>query len=382
MSFSTTFKSLRLRRGLTQEDVANALSITSQAVSRWECGTAMPDLSLLPQIAYMFDVTSDHLLGIDITRVKEEVEKIRISANDAGKRGNWEDALRILREGLKKYPNNYTLMNDLAANLTWSASSGFNIGAEQEKAHYDEALEIYEYVLGNCTDTETRNSAQFHYIYALHGSYDKGFDSQALKKMEAIIETLPSEPTCREKMRMLLMTREEHFEARKRQIFRIFYEEFPFYMLFMNENPHYTIDEQITAFEQIEKLYDIAFCDDDPYTYSWSNTMLYETGAELYLKKGDTENSLVLIRKWADESIRWDGYRYSGDSDAGAFTIKSILFRGISEKKGDNLFTNYPDNLSRNAYNTLCGETYSSLRGKGEFEAILSELDTNAKKYE
>ena len=53
---------LRKAKGLTQRELADKLGISDKAVSRWERDETAPDLSLIPVIAEIFDVTSDELL--------------------------------------------------------------------------------------------------------------------------------------------------------------------------------------------------------------------------------------------------------------------------------------------------------------------------------
>ena len=65
MTFGQTIKALRKDGNMTQENLAELLSISPQAVSRWETDVAMPDISLLPPLANLFNVTTDYLLGME-----------------------------------------------------------------------------------------------------------------------------------------------------------------------------------------------------------------------------------------------------------------------------------------------------------------------------
>ena len=65
MDIGGTIKGLRQKRGLTQEAFSQALGVSVQTVSRWETGVNAPDLSMLPQLAVYFSVTTDYLLGLE-----------------------------------------------------------------------------------------------------------------------------------------------------------------------------------------------------------------------------------------------------------------------------------------------------------------------------
>lgn len=55
---------LRKLKGVTQTELAHHLGVSFQSISKWECGTTMPDITLLPTIADYFEVSVDELLGL------------------------------------------------------------------------------------------------------------------------------------------------------------------------------------------------------------------------------------------------------------------------------------------------------------------------------
>ena len=59
--FSQNLKRLRMEKNYTQEEAARLLGVTAQTVSRWECGTTLPDVMLLPEIARLYCVAVDDL---------------------------------------------------------------------------------------------------------------------------------------------------------------------------------------------------------------------------------------------------------------------------------------------------------------------------------
>lgn len=63
MDIGPKIRFLREKHGLKQVNLANALQVSPQAVSKWEKGANLPDVSVLVRIARLFDVTTDYLLG-------------------------------------------------------------------------------------------------------------------------------------------------------------------------------------------------------------------------------------------------------------------------------------------------------------------------------
>lgn len=85
----------RKKRGITQEELANALGVTNQAVSKWESGKCAPDIQLLPDIAEYFNISIDELFGRSVnsdisTKIqspKETSSKLDTAIDIASKKG-------------------------------------------------------------------------------------------------------------------------------------------------------------------------------------------------------------------------------------------------------------------------------------------------------
>ena len=59
---STSIKNLRKEKGLTQDQLAEALHVTRQAVSNWETGKTEPDIETLSQLAEFFEVDVEKII--------------------------------------------------------------------------------------------------------------------------------------------------------------------------------------------------------------------------------------------------------------------------------------------------------------------------------
>ena len=119
LNISENLRKLRKERGNTQDDLANHLGISVQAVSKWERGDGFPDITLLPYIASYYDVTVDDILGCNSLRKQEDIESFKKQAQILINKGKRKERLELCREMQKKYPNDeyvlYNLMYDLWA---------------------------------------------------------------------------------------------------------------------------------------------------------------------------------------------------------------------------------------------------------------------------
>ena len=70
MVIGEIIKKCRTERKITQEEMAEALHVTPQTVSRWETGISYPDIAMIPQISKFLNVSADRLLGCADTAIK------------------------------------------------------------------------------------------------------------------------------------------------------------------------------------------------------------------------------------------------------------------------------------------------------------------------
>lgn len=104
MSFANNLKTIRKNAGLTQEQLADQLNISAQAVSRWEKGTAMPDISQLPVLANLFHVTIDSMLDVDIEHKEEKIQEIIDKVLDLDDGETYLDRIEKYKKYVQLYP--------------------------------------------------------------------------------------------------------------------------------------------------------------------------------------------------------------------------------------------------------------------------------------
>ena len=77
MNFSEQIKKIRVDKGITQQEMANNLGISRQAISNWENDRNLPDIEMIIKIAQVFNLTLDELIlgGIDMNNMTEKLIK-------------------------------------------------------------------------------------------------------------------------------------------------------------------------------------------------------------------------------------------------------------------------------------------------------------------
>lgn len=195
-------KQLRQRDGRKQEDLANALGVSPQAISRWEANGGYPDMELIPAIANYFNISIDELFGYSKDR-GDKLKAILSKADKAiGENGDMTECVEMLRAAIEEFPAEPKLYMNLgfaldllgwkkygARSFTKSDSDYVYEDTEynSQNVYWQEALRAYEKALTFEISAEDRDTItqRLVFYYAKMGYGDKVKDL-ALKQNSII----------------------------------------------------------------------------------------------------------------------------------------------------------------------------------------------------
>ncbi len=177
MNLGNRIRELRKKNGVTQEQLANALGLSPQAVSKWEMNVGYPDISLLPSIAAYFRVSMDELFAYDVNEIDRKIEEILAEASPYF----WDDldkAEAIYQKGIAAYPSSDELKAKLL-DLYECHMRSYNRMELQ-----DRALAIGGRLISESGDSFVVNEAKANMasIYMMNDRYDDA---------KALIESMP-----------------------------------------------------------------------------------------------------------------------------------------------------------------------------------------------
>ncbi len=155
LNIGTSIKKLRTSQNVTQEELAEYLGISYQAVSKWETGVTMPDITLLPKIALFFGVRIDELFSInhddELERIDYMLEHEQLTEQ------NYSYAKRTLDSLLNESPDDINIIKRYARlHLSKTNQDLLSAGRMLEKAMKlapldNEIYSLYRTVRGGST---------------------------------------------------------------------------------------------------------------------------------------------------------------------------------------------------------------------------------------
>lgn len=160
-------RSFRKKLGLTQEEVAEAVFVAPQSVSKWERGETTPDIELLPALAQLFGTSIDALMGMERIHADEARREVFSRAHESFASGEYEKAAEIHREGLSRFPNDDGMLSELAMALALTPDG------------LREAIKVGERVVGGNGSEKIKHTVRA----ALCLMYQMNGDGEAAKRL-------------------------------------------------------------------------------------------------------------------------------------------------------------------------------------------------------
>ena len=108
IKLAENIKKLRKNHSLTQEQFAETLGVTVGAVYKWEAGLSTPEIKLIVEIADLFEVSIDALLGYE--QQKDNIDTLIENMKQYMLEKNFREAELEAQKALKKYPNNFAVV--------------------------------------------------------------------------------------------------------------------------------------------------------------------------------------------------------------------------------------------------------------------------------
>ncbi len=342
-------RQLRRTKDMTQEQLADYLNISYQSVSKWETGTATPDLAFIIPLARLFGVSTDELLGFE--QSKEDLLKKEYSDayEETWKSGDLEKRLAICLDAVQQYPGDMEWMKRLGMAHDMHCYSYED--NERYRAERDEAIRCYEIVIANTTDTKLKEEAIGAIVQTL---------SYAGRKEEAKQYALLYPEEKRDEIEQYYLEGKEQ-EKHKQKLMQKKWGH-----LMAELNYHFD-DYHLQIAAELTKL----FFPDENYLDEHATFYYYELSlCKKSITAGKTENAIEHLKKARDHAAEYDKIVYDFP---GEYRYTCPLFDMLSVDTRTFLHTNncrYSEELA----NKLAEGEFDALRGLAEFEALVQSL--------
>lgn len=361
MTVGENIKKLRRERNITQEALAEYLGISSQAVSQWECGKTTPDIAQIPVLAYIFGVSADAILGIDIDAKEKHISQIADQARLLSQDGESQEAIRILKEGIRQYPDSFQLMSDYAFEVYYNSA--------EEELKEDCMKEIVGYIskiLSGCTDNRIRNRA-VNLACRIYPMVDRRNEALALA------DSMDGAST-RLELLTNIYTGKEKLEAWRDELIYHFnhcFGDLCFFIQYTDEdgNYYFSEEERLNTICKVIAAYKLFYENGDDYYAAQYLEYAYQSASLIYAKRKDIEKCIEYAGEAAKCAVMSD--THDPNTEHTSIILRSTTDGRIWKEKHNcswNLFEYY-----RKA------EEFSFFRRNDRFIKILEELSRNAK---
>ena len=329
-------KQLRARDGRKQEDLANALGVSPQAISRWEAIGGYPDMELIPAIANYFNISIDELFGYSKDR-GDKLKAILSKADKAiGENGDLTECVEMLRAAIEEFPSEPKLyMNlgfalDLLGWKKYGARSYTRNDSDyayedteynSQNVYWQEALSAYEKALTFDITAEDRDAMTQRLVlyYAKMGYTDRA--KTLASKQNSII-------SCRETLMPKATEAEERDKYQGEAIISLLTElKNVICNSVCSKISLFTQAEGIKLFVDLAQLYESVFSDGrcGVVHYHLSELYLHAVVFESRLNK-NTDQAFEYFKKGFEQKKLYDSVRCSGEYQYTSPLVAKVTF--------------------------------------------------------
>jgi len=176
MDIANNIKRLRRNKNMTQDELASLIGCSAKTVSKWECGDGYPDITFVPIIANVFNVTTDELFGMDEVRKRERIAEYmrRIINVVQNLTQSGYDIKDISPMQSAKDEIALEALREFAGDLKTEVQFAGQLSEKYQK----EKIAIYERVLERSTDDGLRNGTRIALAQVLErmGDIDRAIE--------------------------------------------------------------------------------------------------------------------------------------------------------------------------------------------------------------
>lgn len=363
LKLGENLKKFRLQRELTQEQLADVLGVSAQAVSRWENGTTYPDITLLPTIASYFEITLDELMGMENWRSEEQLKELLGQLEENGSKGLIYENILLLRDAVKIYPTNYELQFRLVNQLAFCEYKDGRGLSEEEKISFNrEAAEIGNRILSHCTEGAIINQTtqQLCYIYSSLGEKEKAIEYA--KKLPNI--------GCTDTVVLGDLYEGEQQKTHLKRAIKWYTS--IFWCALINlaglgyRNETMSDAERIEIMKKALAILELVFDDGDYLNYSGTVSITHRYIADLAMSEGDYELALSSLEKAAQFAVMSDTLPENARHT-------SLLVNNL-EYGPFNTIKNYDFTDCKELYDKMQADRYNAIRDDKRFIAVLEKI--------
>lgn len=139
INLAENIRIFRKQKNMTQEELAERLNVSVGVISKWERGASEPEISILTDMASVFGLSVDALIGYEA--LADSPKKIANKITELKKANELDKALELADEALKKYPNNLYV-------VYYSARLFYICGIVKKGDYNDKAISLFNKALG------------------------------------------------------------------------------------------------------------------------------------------------------------------------------------------------------------------------------------------